>query len=266
MLPEKNFRGGIPNNLHMENELKKIKLILEHGADIFYPNDQHDLPPEIENEFLKTIEEFENAYRDCKKITVYDFIGKPEFKKSEVIPEREIAKELELILGILQENQIELTSICELEEREKYRFIVEELFQHEIEDMRMKGMMCCFIYEEFHPNHEFDIKDHAADFITSFLNKESDYYTCFISGGGNFVKDLNNFRDSYESFFLEHFSINSVNHRDGQAVVNYRIEFKGIIEGTVEKQLFKGEGIMDLIYQDSFWIITKVKFPDAPLI
>lgn len=37
-------------------------------------------------------------------------------------------------------------------------------------------MMCCFIYEEFHPNHAYDIRNHSKDFVVSFLNKETDYY------------------------------------------------------------------------------------------
>ena len=56
-------------------------------------------------------------------------------------------------MNILNKNSIQLDTICDVEEREIYRFVTEELFSHKMDNMRIPGMMACFIYEEFHPNH-----------------------------------------------------------------------------------------------------------------
>jgi len=37
-----------------------------------------------------------------------------------------------------------------------YKFITEELFDHEMDDIMLPGFVHHFIYEEFHPNHEYD--------------------------------------------------------------------------------------------------------------
>ena len=42
--------------------------------------------------------------------------------------------------------------------RFKYRFITEELFEHEMDDVHVKGMFTHFTYEEFHPNHDYDLR------------------------------------------------------------------------------------------------------------
>jgi hypothetical protein len=46
-----------------------------------------------------------------------------------------------------------------------YRFIAEELFFHEMNNVRVKGMVTCFIYEEFHPNAKLDIEDAYEYFL-----------------------------------------------------------------------------------------------------
>jgi len=168
-------------NLRFENEIKKIKLSREHGAHFSESDETSNLNPRLEAEFLDYVEQFEKAYDDCKQIPVYDFIGKPKYKKAEDIPDKEIQSELEKIMLVMNKNGIYLDTLCEVDDRVLYRFITEELFLYETDDIKVAGMMCNFIYEEFHPNHEYDIRNHSIEFIESYLNKESDYYTTFLT-------------------------------------------------------------------------------------
>ena len=62
------------NDLQRENEELKKKLEEEFGAANGWTNP--DLPPEMENEFLNHIMAFENAWKDAKRITLYEFLGK----------------------------------------------------------------------------------------------------------------------------------------------------------------------------------------------
>ena len=247
--------------LRIENEIKKIKLTLERGAHFSESDGTNNLDPRLEAEFLDNIEQFEKAYDDCKQISVYDFIGKPEFKKIDEISDEAISQELQKLMDLLSEHSIDLHTICEVEDRELYRFITEELFLHETDDIRVDGMMHNFIYEEFHPNHEYDIREHSTDFMMSFLDKESDYYPMFLTKEAQDSNVLKNFRDAFTSFSLEHFEITSICFDEEKSNVNFNINFSGTIEGSAKTQKFSGEGKLELLYMYDFWCIQSVEFP-----
>jgi hypothetical protein len=249
------------DKLRIENEIKKMKLTLEHGASFSNPPENNELNPLIEAQFLDNIEQFEKSFDDCKRIPVYTFIGKPEYRKTDDIPDDEINSELGKINNVMNESGIFLDTLCEVEDRVLYRFITEELFLHETDDIRVAGMMHNFIYEEFYPNHEYDIRCHSNDFIESYLDKESDYYTTFLTKEAENDNILKNFRDAFKSFSLDHFEIKSISFDEENANVIFEINFTGIIEGKGETQDFSGEGSLVLLYKYDFWSIHNVKFP-----
>jgi hypothetical protein len=249
--------------LRIENEVKKMKLMLEHGALFSEPSGSKTIDPFIENEFLNNIMAFEDSYQNAERILLYDFIGRPDFIKAEAIPDTQISAELEKIMNILNENGIQLDTLCDVEEREMYRFVTEELFQHEMDNMRIPGMMCNFIYEEFHPNHEYDIRNHCRDGIESFLNKKNDYYTTFFTREAEEDIQLKNFRDAFKAFSFKHFEITHLQFDEERASVNFKIDFTGRIEGSTEKQRFAGDGSMELLYWYEYWCIDKINFPEA---
>src|SRR4051812_9475232 len=55
-----------------ENELKKIKLALEHGMDMSQSFTDPDLPPELEGEFLDYMQQWEDQYAQRKRTTVFE--------------------------------------------------------------------------------------------------------------------------------------------------------------------------------------------------
>jgi hypothetical protein len=249
--------------LRMENELKKMKMMLEHGAVFSGPSGDRKLDPLIENEFLKSVEAFENAYQDAKPVLLYDFIERPDFIPVEEIPDSQISAELDRIMSILNKNGIQLDTICDVEEREIYRFVTEELFRHEMDNMRIPGMMNCFIYEEFHPNHEYDIREHSTDGIKSFLNKKTDFYSTYFTKEAEEDTGLLHFRNAFRSFSLKHFEITHLEFDKEKAFVRFDVDFTGRIEGSKEKQHFTGEGSMELLYRWDYWCIEMINFPEA---
>ena len=112
-----------------ENEFLKMKLLLEQGAELGYPNGE-GLPVDIENMFLKDILAFEEHYRHRKQVTVYEKIGRPsDFKPVAEIPDAEIREAWNEVEECLQRSGIELhTCSPNVEIRELYRFVTEELF------------------------------------------------------------------------------------------------------------------------------------------
>jgi hypothetical protein len=161
-------------NLRMENELLRLKLKAELGGDSFSSG---DLPPEIENEFLKNVMAFEQNWaktKDHKPAKVYDLLGKPAFKKAAELDDAELEKALEQINELLSEKNVEVYfgEDDEYDNRAQYVFITEELFDHETTFMPMPGMTTFFSYEEFHPNHKKDIENKAKKFLSAWLKKD----------------------------------------------------------------------------------------------
>ena len=249
--------------LRMENELKKMKLMLERGAVFSESIDSNKLDPVIEDEFLRNMEEFEKSFGNAEQISVYDFIERPEYDLVDTIPDSQITDELGKFMGILNENGISLDTLCEVEDRELYRFITEELFLQEVDNVRIKGMMSCFIYEEFHPNHEHDIRETCTDGIKFFMAKETQFYTYAFDRGALLEPWFTDFNQAYSSFALHSFYIGKIRIDDDSANVSYTIDFSGTIEGTSILQRFTGEGYITLNLEYQCWQIEKIHFPEA---
>ena len=88
------------NKLRVENEIKKMKLTLEYGANFSTPS-ENKLPPELEGLWLDNIQKFEDSIAKNNCVKIYDFVGKPVFKLVDEISENEIEFELNRILNLL---------------------------------------------------------------------------------------------------------------------------------------------------------------------
>ncbi len=155
--------------LRAENNVLKVKLKMEYGMQ---DTDTSSLPPHVENEWLKYINAFEQQYKDAKVTSVYDFIGRPTYSKWDALTHEQIAVELERLRAILEANDVALDCICEYDDAVIYRFLTEELFSHEMDLIRIPGMTHHFIYEEFHPNHDHDLRRETERLLTSIFEKE----------------------------------------------------------------------------------------------
>lgn len=157
---DENFQESI----QQQNELIKLKLSAQFGARFGY---DENIPPEVENNFLKTIMGFEQGFREYKPVTVRHYLGNPVFKKSHDLEDDELNDEWERLDKLLEEKEIAIAFMRSRDDRFKYRFITEELFEHQM-DYCPPGMTTQFIYEEFHPDHELDIYDQAHEFTSEF--------------------------------------------------------------------------------------------------
>ncbi len=249
-------------NIKDENEFKKMKMMLEHGATFSSPQLGEELPPEIENEFLKNIEKFDEAFHSAKRIPICEFLGNPSFKNEESIVDADISSSLTSTLNLLNENGISLDTICEVDDRTLYKFITEELMLHDIDDMKIEGMMNCFIYEEFHPNHEYSVREHCIDFINSYFKKNDDSYTNFLTKEAEENKKLLDFRDLFNSFYLNSLDITEIAFDTEHATAAFKIDFTGMIENDHEEQHYSGKGTIELVYLWNYWCIDKVTFPN----
>ncbi|HEY1062282.1 MAG TPA: hypothetical protein VGE44_11385 [Daejeonella sp.] len=158
-------------NKRMENELLQLKLKAELGVEAHI---SANTPASIENIFLKNMLAFEKGLAEAEEINILELIGKPDFIPETKLEDLSVETALNKIMDLLNEKQIALDFLGTYDNRIKYKFITEELFEEKVMNVQLPGMIMHFIYEEFHPNHKLDIEYKAAKFITSWFSQEKE--------------------------------------------------------------------------------------------
>lgn len=151
-----------------ENELLKLKMMAEFGGD--FAGSEH-LPPEIEHVFLKQINKFHQLHDKAGMIKIYDYIGAPLYNHVHDLSDKEIKKELKKLLTLLRKKGIVVETLSGVPDKEMYRFVTEEIFKQEIQDIRMPNWTIHMLYEEFHPSDEFDIKNQCGTALAFMFDK-----------------------------------------------------------------------------------------------
>ena len=243
-------------DIQRENDELKLRLSQEFGG--LFGNDS-DLTPEIENRFLKNVEAFEKQFAEGKEITVYKKIGCPEWVSVDEIDDSKITEVLNDLQNLLHQNGISVDTICKVENRELYRFITEELLEEKIMDLTIEGMITCFIYEEFHPNHKYDVEQTTRDFITQLLQFTENTDDWFFNEDlkvklspdinvEESIRKIKNFINAYSAFELYDLEITSLELAEDlqQAHVTFDIHYDASIEGSTDTLSFDGAGKMKL--------------------
>lgn len=171
---EEKFSDDPEEHMKIENELLKLKLSAELGGTF---EALSEIPPAIENEFLKNVLAFEHAHANSTDKTVFEVLGQPEYKKSAEVADDDLSNELGYIKELLQQHFIEVDYLCKYSDRIKYQFLTEELFQHESSMFAMPGMTMHYTYEEFHPNHKYDINSQSERFFTDWVEMNFNEYS-----------------------------------------------------------------------------------------
>jgi len=271
MSDEDEFKNLTPEEkLHAENEVLKLKLQAEFGMS----NAATLLGKEAENDWLNHIYNFEKQFSEHKLCKLFDFIGKPEFKIADGLSETEISEELAKIIEVMQSKGINLDTICEYDEEVIYRFITEELFEKEIDDIRIVGMTHNFIYEEFHPNHDYDIRKNVDDFVEFLLKKKWSEYNEIILytkieynkksyDKSKFIEIIHAFQNENSRIKILNLTISTIDllldhvKQTGSCTVTGYIKY----ETNNSASKFEGEVILELKLEYDFWSISKVSLP-----
>lgn len=265
-------------NQKIDNELKKKELADKYGADF---GSESNLSPELENEWLNYIEEFEKQFQNTEQISVWEFIGKPSYKMQDELNHDEISSELQRLFDIMNENNIYLDVLCEVDDKELHRFITEELFKEEVDNVRIKGMMTNFIYEEFHPNARYDIEMAYEYFFHSTLKKDKNVdgsgYDLLYVDTKNYrnkknehideevvLKKVNDFLRSFDYFEIVSNEIQEIkiNEEETDAHIDFKIHFNGRYHNNSESVVFHGNGFFKLNPSEyGGWDIYHINMP-----
>lgn len=160
-------------DVSVENELLMLKLKAEFGAECIRGSGQ--VPSEVVNQFLRSVYAFEHKLRKSPQlISIYDQIGRPPFRKASELSDRELTAELKRLQHLLHKHRIRLEARGHRSPREIYRFITEEFFEHQIGYLDFPGYTSHFCYEDFHPDHEAEVEQRLAEFLTAWFGRRLD--------------------------------------------------------------------------------------------
>lgn len=259
--------------LTAENDFMKMKIMAEHGAQFYSPSGEKEIPAEIENIFLSNIIELERQFAARKTTTVFEKVGKPaHFRPESEIPDEEIQQAWKDLSNYLNENGVEL-SVCSpsVTARNLYRFAIDELFQCEIDDVNVPGMIRGFIYDEFYPDHEYDNTRTATQNCIEniFSKKPFEWMQDFADRlrlndhapltQQDFKHMINRFQDAYDEIKLIDCSVDSASIKDKCCIVQGRYCVETKLENEVTG--YEGKWLVEFKLDDQlgYWYIENVQ-------
>lgn len=253
--------------LQDENEFLKMSLMAEFGGEFV---DSTELPAEVENLFLKQIQKFHRMQTNAPVQKIYDLLGRPEYDKAGDLSDQKIREKIIEFQGALLKKQIVVTTLSKVNDREFYRFIVEEVFKAEAMEMHSRNFTMNIIYEDYYPSEEANVKIavfSACNVI--FTHGMAAFPYMFAEDLKNkiglsmeieeLVEAIEKFQSEYNQMELVDSSANNVKINGDFASATAFVEYRAQTErgkrfkkqGTyLEFQLAKSE--------DSQWLITQV--------
>ena len=258
----------VKHEVKAEDPLVKLKHEMEYDVE---GSDNFDRQPAIEDQWLNRIESFEQQYKDAKRIKVYDFLGRPAFKKVKELNPDEIGAELDRIQSLMDAKKMVLDCSCDYDKATIYRFITEELFEHEIDDVSKEEIVTHFIYEEFHPNHDNDLRKYADELIGILFWKKWDRFDshCFaVSVGFNGCRYdpssigeiIQAFQETHSSFSVSEFEIQKVKFDMVKEHAEVKAHIRYVAHGN-EIQTFEGVCVINFVLQWGYWYISGFRLP-----
>ncbi len=287
MQNEENLSPG--DNIKIDNQIKR--LLLESQGGTFHQGTE-EIPPEIEQQWLNNIIQFEEQYAKSKQIPVYEFLGKPAFRNADEIPDEEIEKEFDGLIQMMESRGISFNALTTYEDQNRlfYKFITEVLFNELTDDFILPGGFKCYTYEEFVPNHDYDIRYRANDLIDYLFKDERPLEKRF----DEFYIDAKDFIEtesdtSYKkkisptiTHFFEAMPVRILNHSEilkidfelfeypdpeksfreieGRGHAQVLIDYTATLESGNSVHFF-GEGKMELERYFGWWKIVRAELP-----
>ncbi len=273
----KNFSDDQQENLRIENEILKIKLKAQFG-DAFEMESSDGMPPEIENQFLKSMIAFEEEQAGTEYTSVYERIGKPACKPVNEMSRPELKAALNDLLQLLEKNDIDL-DIADGPYPDEliYQFLTEELFGIRVEKKPIAGLNTHFLYEEFHPNHKASITKRTHTFLKNWFDRRFNEYCteiswhCISADGVQLTREdmvdkMNVFFEAFTAFKNDDYTIDAVSFdliegtERGMGFAEGRLKYDALIDKN-ESIHYEGPYKLYLQLEDSWWSIFYFVMP-----
>ena len=225
-----------------------------------------EVSPELKSIFLNFSMALEKELSKLKRVTLYEFIGSPLYKKINELNDDVIDEEFNHIRSLLLQHQIEVEARYPVSKHELYLFITEELFMEEVFDFKIPGEFIYFQYEDYHPNYLYEIKTQSFMFLIFYFDQSSDKYIKFLSRKAAKQDWHVHFRKAFSSFDPE-FTVTDTQYDLDllEAHADVECDIMAMPEEFHNHVYFKGTGKLHLVYENDFWRVNSFELP-APLI
>ncbi len=160
--------GKATDQLRLENDLLKLKMQAELGAH-FGSFTRDDLPPEVEQQFLRQIMAFHEHRESHPPVLLREYLGKPLFRPSSELSPEALEPAWEKLLRLYDDKRLRVDFLADYPLAVRYDFMAIELMEEEIDPPMLDGQYLCFIYEEAHPNHDYDQRARTREFMEGFF-------------------------------------------------------------------------------------------------
>ncbi len=274
---EERFSEDPMEHFKIENEILKMKLKMQFGDSFQMFGGDDALPPDIENQFLKSMIQFEENFQNAEFITIAEKIGNPTFAPVESIAEAELENKVEEILDLFSKYQIAMDFNHQpYNAKEVYLFLTTDFLKQEVEKVAVEGMIQNFIYEEFVPNHHEDIKELTQQFIEAWINQDEEDIKHLIANnivdanGANLTEEawlqkVKFFFEAFHQFTNLNYNINEVkfniSEKDAslghcEGVISYDAEIE-----KSEKITYNGPFKLYFTYENDYWYVFYYVMP-----
>lgn len=108
-----------------------------------------------EKEVMKHLKNY-NKTKDITIVSVFEKIGSPKCPPIDKLTPDDLKEEYGKLIALLDTHNIIVHFKNDFPVKEKYRFIVEEVFKQDVEDFKKSKVQVSFIYEDFHPEMDED--------------------------------------------------------------------------------------------------------------
>jgi hypothetical protein len=205
-------RPDIEEQLRMENDIIKMKLMLEYGASFSPGRLNAHMNPAIEHAFLKHVLAMEEVKKQGKTITIFEKLGSPDdIATPEQLSTAEIPAALEKLEERLAKHGIKVKPVeKDIDPADFYRFLSTELMQMKIAD---ENAVDCFLFRE--------ISDQDGQLLERIAQQEG------LQGiiAGNVPMGEISGRHPLRLNGFEHFNRTSVQHR----LMRFRAPFDDVL-------------------------------------
>lgn len=262
--------------LQIENEFLRMKSMLENGAQFGTMESEKKLSADVENQFLNYIVAFEKQATNPKYIKLYDKIEKPtHFKPVKEISENEIEKAYQELSDYINRYGIKLT-VCSpnVSVRELYRFIIEELFEYNMNDMDIPGTVSSFTYDEFYPDSVYDNQRTVeTDLFPDIFSEKPIYFDYGFSYSDIILNDeifpdynafkekINSFKSFYSKISLEEMNTSSTEPNEKESVIKGSYKARLIPKESISEEVVGDYFIIEMVKSDiGYFFIKKMNF------
>lgn len=259
--------------LSLENELTASDLDLKYQA----PNPiSEDASPELVGQWLDQVLQYEEEYPKGPKISVYEFIGRPELMPAAELDDEEyLEAQIDFLLDLFEEHNILIDRPAHLTSKGYYRFLLDDFLPSQTVNPSLKEMVHAFFYDQFrHDSPEF-IRSHVEDCLLELLYLDEPFQGIWLSrycrteteviSKAEAIERIAAFRDQYHQLIPVSFQAEGVKRTPAGFYFIFGLAWQGIPKNTTKKECHEGMGVCQVAFEEGEWRVQGILMPGFSL-